>query len=123
MRRRPPRSTRTDTLFPCPTLFRSLYAPHIKDSVPDELPDVDAIPEPEVVAEPRSRYGNRTPYKVLGKSYRVLDSAEGYDETGLAPYYGTKFHGSRTSTLQEYAVRSEERLVGRECGETGGSRW
>src|SRR3546814_3775143 len=55
-----------------------LYAPHIKDSVPDELPDVDAIPEPEVVAEPRSRYGNRSPYKVLGKSYRVLDSAEGY---------------------------------------------
>src|SRR5690606_19667642 len=69
-----------------------LYAPHIKDSVADELPDVDAIPEPEVVAEPRSRYGNRSPYKVLGKSYTVLDSAEGYEETGLASYYGNKFH-------------------------------
>src|SRR3546814_3616275 len=27
MRRRPPRSTRTDTLFPCPTLFRSFPDP------------------------------------------------------------------------------------------------
>ena len=79
-----------------------LYAPHIKDSVPDHLPDVDAIPEPEVVAEPRSRYGNRSPYKVLGKTYHVLDSAEGYDETGLASYYGNKFHGRRTSNLEVY---------------------
>jgi rare lipoprotein A len=79
-----------------------LYAPHIKDSVPDDLPDVDAIPEPDVVAEPRSRYGNRSPYKVLGKSYSVRDSAEGYDETGLASYYGNKFHGRRTSNLEVY---------------------
>ena len=79
-----------------------LYAPHIKDSVPDELPDVDAIPEPEVVDEPRSRYGNRSPYKVLGKSYTVRDSAEGYDETGMASYYGNKFHGRRTSNLEVY---------------------
>src|SRR5690606_8551265 len=79
-----------------------LYAPHIKDSVPDHLPDVDAIPEPEVVAEPRSRYGNRSPYKVLGKSYKVRDSAEGYGETGMASYYGNKFHGRRTSNLEVY---------------------
>lgn len=79
-----------------------LYAPNIRDSAPDELPDVDRIPEPEVVAEPRSRYGNRSPYKVLGKSYRVLDSAEGYDETGIASYYGNKFHGRRTSNLEVY---------------------
>jgi len=79
-----------------------LYAPHIKDSVPDDLPDVDAIPEPEVVDEPRSRYGNRSPYKVLGKRYKVRDSAKGYDETGMASYYGNKFHGRRTSNLEVY---------------------
>lgn len=79
-----------------------LYAPHIKDSVPGELPDVDAIPEPEVVDLPRSRYGNRSPYKVLGKTYKVRDSAEGYDETGLASFYGNKFHGRRTSNLEVY---------------------
>jgi rare lipoprotein A len=79
-----------------------LYAPHIKDTVPDDLPDVDAIPEPDVVDEPRSQYGNRSPYKVLGKSYRVLDSAKGYHETGTASFYGNKFHGRRTSNLEVY---------------------
>jgi rare lipoprotein A len=38
-----------------------LYAPHIQDSAPDGLADVDLIPEPEVTNEPRSRYGNRSP--------------------------------------------------------------
>ena len=79
-----------------------LYAPHIQDSVPGEIPDVDRIPEPEVVDEPRSRYGNRSPYKVLGKSYKVRDSAEGYVERGTASYYGNKFHGRRTSNLEVY---------------------
>lgn len=80
-----------------------LYAPHIPDSVPEGgIADVDLIPEPEVTDEPRSRYGNRSPYTVLGKSYRVLESAEGYDETGIASYYGNKFHGRRTSALEVY---------------------
>src|SRR5690606_25200122 len=35
-----------------------LYKPGVADTIPDYLPDVDAIPEPEVVALPRSRYGN-----------------------------------------------------------------
>ena len=80
-----------------------LYAPHIQDSAPDDpLHDVDQIPEPDVVDEPRSRYGNRSPYKVLGKSYSVRDSAEGYVEQGIASYYGNKFHGRRTSNLEVY---------------------
>jgi rare lipoprotein A len=78
-----------------------LYAPHIADSVPSELPDVDAIPEPEVKDEPRSRVGNRT-YSVLGKTYRVRDSAEGYVEEGMASFYGRKFHGRRTSNQEVY---------------------
>jgi rare lipoprotein A len=80
-----------------------LYAPHIQDSAPSGgIPDIDLIPEPAVADEPRSRYGNRSPYTVLGKSYRVRDSARGYDETGLASYYGNKFHGRRTSNLEVY---------------------
>jgi len=78
-----------------------LYAPHIADGAPEDLPDVDAIPEPQVKAEPRSRYANRT-YSVLGKQYRVLDEADGYAEQGLASYYGKKFHGRRTSILEVY---------------------
>jgi rare lipoprotein A len=80
-----------------------LYAPHIQDSAPSGgIPDVDLIPEPVVIDEPHSRYGNRSPYTVLGKSYRVLDNAQGYDETGMASYYGNKFHGRRTSNLEVY---------------------
>ena len=79
-----------------------LYAPGVADSVPGELPDVDLIPEPEVEDLPRAAYGNRSPYTVLGKSYTVLDSAHGYAATGLASYYGNKFHGRRTSNLEVY---------------------
>ena len=79
-----------------------LYASHIADSTPDYLPDVDAIPEPEVIHEPRSRVGNRSSYAVLGQQYRVLADASDYVEEGLASYYGNKFHGRRTSNLEVY---------------------
>ena len=79
-----------------------LYAPHIADAAPDIDIQVDLIPEPEVVAEPRSRYGNRSTYTVLGKDYRVLDDPTGFVERGIASYYGTKFHGRRTSNMEVY---------------------
>ena len=78
-----------------------LFRPGVADTVPDYIPDVDAIPEPEVRAEPRSRAGNRS-YSVLGKRYAVLDSADGYVEEGYASYYGNKFHGRRTSNQEVY---------------------
>jgi len=80
-----------------------LYAPEIQDSVPGTaISDVDQIPEPDVVDLPHSSYGNRSPYNVLGKTYKVLDNAHGYDEVGNASYYGQKFHGRRTSNLEVY---------------------
>ncbi|MGV8922469.1 MAG: septal ring lytic transglycosylase RlpA family protein [Thermomonas sp.] len=78
-----------------------LYLPGVADTVPEEIPDVDAIPEPEVRNEPRSRGGNRD-YSVLGKRYKVMDEHNGYVETGLASYYGKKFHGRRTSSQEVY---------------------
>ncbi|MDR7135440.1 rare lipoprotein A [Lysobacter niastensis] len=79
-----------------------LFRPGQSDSTPDHVPDVDAIPEPEVTQEPRSKVGNRPLYAVLGKKYRVLDDPEGYVEKGTASYYGQKFHGRRTSNLEVY---------------------
>ena len=78
-----------------------LYKPDEPDSVPGDIPDVDRIPEPTVRNEPKSRYGNRS-YSVLGKRYQVLENAEGYDEVGIASFYGNKFHGRRTSNLEVY---------------------
>lgn len=78
-----------------------LFRPGVPDQVPDEIPDVDAIPEPEVRDEPLARTGNRD-YVVLGHRYHVLDDPEGYEEEGQASYYGKKFHGRRTSSAEVY---------------------
>jgi len=58
----------------------------------------DAVP----VAEPLARYGNQSPYTVLGKTYTVLASSKGYHERGIASWYGSKFHGRRTSSGEPY---------------------
>jgi rare lipoprotein A len=73
------------------------------DSTPD-IKDIDfsGIPEPVPVAEPRSRYGNKSPYSVNGQTYRVLPSAAGYSERGIASYYGSKFNGYKTSDFETY---------------------
>ena len=52
--------------------------------------------------EPKSRYGNPESYVVFGKRYYVKDSSKGYVETGIASWYGTKFHGRRTSSGETY---------------------
>lgn len=79
-----------------------LYKPGVSDSTPAEVPDVDCIAEPRIAVEPLSAYGNRSPYSVLGKDYQVLDTAADYEETGLASYYGQKFHGRKTSNHEVY---------------------
>ena len=53
-------------------------------------------------AEPLARYGNHTPYTVLGKTYTVMPSSKGYEERGIASWYGSKFHGRRTSSGEPY---------------------
>lgn len=74
-----------------------------RDSTPGgPPPDVSKIPEPVPKVEPVSQYGNKSPYTVLGETYRVLPSASGYVERGIASWYGNKFHGYTTSTFEKY---------------------
>jgi rare lipoprotein A len=72
------------------------------DSVPTEIPDVSKLIEPVPKIEPRSLYGNKSPYTVLGRSYSVLPTPGGYVERGIASFYGNKFHGYKTSSLESY---------------------
>jgi rare lipoprotein A len=73
------------------------------DSVPDgPPPDISKLVEPVPKVEPRALYGNKSPYSVLGQTYYVLPSASGYVERGIASFYGNKFHGYKTSSLEEY---------------------
>ncbi len=62
----------------------------------------DDIRQPIPRALEYSRYGNPKKYTVFGKTYYVKKSHIGYDQTGLASWYGTKFHGRKTSTQETY---------------------
>jgi rare lipoprotein A len=46
--------------------------------------------------------GNPQFYDVFGKRYRVRSSSEGYDERGIASWYGRPFHGRPTSSGEMY---------------------
>ncbi len=73
------------------------------DSIPDgPPPDISNLIEPVPKVEPRALYGNKSPYSVLGRTYTVLPSARGYVERGIASFYGSKFHGYKTSSLENY---------------------
>ena len=63
--------------------------------------NLDRIPDAVVRDEPLHRYANR-PYKALGKEYTPLTSTGHYQETGIASWYGKKFHGQRTSIGETY---------------------
>jgi len=60
------------------------------------------VADAEPRAEPLARYGNHSPYEVFGRKYTVMDSGRGYRERGVASWYGSKFHGRRTSSGEPY---------------------
>jgi rare lipoprotein A len=73
-----------------------------KDAAPANPIDVSSIPDAVPRQEPLSRYGNPESYVVYGKRYYTLPSSKGYSEHGRASWYGTKFHGKRTSSGEPY---------------------
>ncbi|MGM0434439.1 MAG: septal ring lytic transglycosylase RlpA family protein [Pseudomonadota bacterium] len=73
-----------------------------QDTGPDRKLDVASVSEPEPRYEAPSESGNKSPYEVWGESYEVMPSAEGYEATGTASWYGRKFHGHLTSNGETY---------------------
>ncbi|PXF30372.1 hypothetical protein WH50_15670 [Pokkaliibacter plantistimulans] len=73
-----------------------------KDRGPSEYRDVAQIPDAVPQVMPYSKWGNKTPYEVWGKTYTVMPSHIGYRAEGLASWYGEKFHGHRTSSGDDY---------------------
>lgn len=55
-------------------------------------------PAPE---KPALQYSDVS-YTVRGKKYFILASAKGYDETGLATWYGGRFHGRKTASGERF---------------------
>lgn len=71
--------------------LNSIRASDVKDAQPAD--------------EPLARYGNQSPYEVFGKRYYVLESSENYVQRGTASWYGSKFHGRKTSSGEPYDMR------------------
>src|SRR3546814_14356672 len=102
MIRRPPRPTRTDTLFPYTTLFRSVAA--------RQLGPVKCAVS---AADQRIEYQVAFPQTRNAKAGR--QAAMGHFFMRMAFYF--------TARAFHHMDRSEERRVGKECVSTCRSRW
>ena len=81
----------------------SLHRPdEQRDGYPDQSYGVSHIPDAVPRVEPRTRAGNANPYTVRGKIYQLIDNPEGFEEEGIASWYGTKFHNRRTANGEIY---------------------
>jgi len=78
--------------------------PTFQDSGPPPGTQLSAaqLKDPVPRDEPPSRYGNPVSYSVFGKRYTTMKSAAGFQQRGMASWYGTKFHGRRTSSGEPY---------------------
>lgn len=74
----------------------------LNDGPPTAYVDVSHIPNAKPTKLPRSPYGNPASYTVFGKRYYVLKTEKGYNQRGVASWYGTKFHGQLTSSREPY---------------------
>ncbi len=72
------------------------------DSPVLEAIDFNLIPEVIPKSVVRTTAGNKSPYVVNGRSYSVMSSEVGYEEVGMASWYGRKFHGHLTSNGEIY---------------------
>jgi rare lipoprotein A len=63
---------------------------------------LDQVVKPGQYALEHSPYGNPSSYTVNGQCYHVAKTAHGYDQQGIASWYGKKFNGHLTSTREVY---------------------
>src|SRR3546814_13991274 len=104
MIRRPPRSTRTDTLFPYTTLFRSAWLPAVI-----------------IHLLVRARYESQRVSLLRAEIDNVHNRF--LHRSGPMPEMAGKCVTDATDQLLGGCPRSEERRVGKECVSTCRSRW
>ncbi|MDF3054127.1 MAG: rare lipoprotein [Gammaproteobacteria bacterium] len=88
------------------TLLVGCASPPNQNELPPKLSAKNDIPDAIPKAEQLSRYGNPNSYVVAGNRYHVLKSTASYEKTGMASWYGTKFHGRLTSSREPYDMHS-----------------
>src|SRR3546814_17446655 len=109
MTRRPPRATRTDTLLPYTTLFRS------RQGAADEGPRMGA-------GKQRVPKG-RDKAAVMNWIRRNSPTREELLESRFVKPFAHRVAHSHLWRFTRTSVRSEERRVGKECVSTCRSRW
>mgnify|MGYP006288141419 CR=1 FL=1 len=75
-------------------------------STAPRVPEQAGSGEPVPRYEPPSKTGNPASYVVHGKRYFVRQSNSGYQERGMASWYGPGFHGKRTSSGETYDMHA-----------------
>jgi rare lipoprotein A len=66
-------------------------------------PKLASVPDAEPRIEPiRTSGGTSKPYTVLGRGYAPLTDDRPFRESGLASWYGSKFHAASTSSGEPY---------------------
>ena len=64
-------------------------------------PDLDRLPDAVPKVEPLRPAANR-PYEIFGKTYTPLTTLQPYRQTGVASWYGRRYHGKATSSGEIY---------------------
>src|SRR3546814_20723195 len=128
MFRRPPRSTRTDTLFPYTTLFRSKVG-LIAKGVKGPFESLSTIPLPAIAHVNTNGHTHHymVIYRVSKLQVHVMDPADGRIHKIPNGDFQRMWTGVllllSPGQLFEKGSRSEERRVGKECVSTCRSRW
>lgn len=111
-------------LFLCAPLFGCSYLgfppeesrkgpPEAKVEAKQPPPEV-IPPEPPKPEQQQVERGKGKPYQVRGKTYYPLLSAHGYEERGIASWYGPSFHGRKTScgeTFDMHKISAAHKLL------------
>jgi rare lipoprotein A len=77
------------------------YAHPMQDGAGIKI-DINDIEDVQPIEEPITKAGNKSPYTQFGVTYEIMPSSFGYREIGNASWYGSKFHGRRTSNGEIY---------------------
>src|SRR3546814_16179510 len=124
MIRRPPRSTRTDTLFPYTTLFRALSDPPEVPGLPVSIVAVVGLVM-NIAAFLLLRSGAKESINVRGAYLEVMADMLGSVGVLISGLVTLIFGWRYADPVIGVAIglRSEERRVGKECVSTCRSRW
>lgn len=76
-------------------------------SYPPQRESLPTPPPAQRKSQPSRGYipPTQRPYTIDGKTYYPIPSAYGYEETGVASWYGPQFHGRKTSNGETYDMQ------------------